>query len=598
MSKDTVFENRIEALNRSVVKIEAAEKPVSGWEAVTQRLLNQILELIRISPKKQCIIGLDGYSGIDWQTMLAQLKNSFQKGQFSISCINCESYYKSEKELEDQFRPYLGDDPVFGRLYKKSIRSLFKQDSLKALKKELQRRKTEQKANSPRLVIFYGAGTAISDLQSYFDILVYFDLTRQEVLRRNKVWTKLAGKTQSISPKKLYYIDFQIHDRHRSRMLNKIDFYVDGNREEKPVLISRQLLIKATTGVATSPFRLKPIYEPGPWGGQWLKKVRDLPDNWVNCAWSYEVIAQEQSLWIDVAGTILEIPWNTFFNLHYDRIMGSVPKKRFGGEFPIRYDYLDTMGGGDLSVQVHPTTAYIKSQFNEHYHQGEMYYIVAARSGSRVNLGLRAETRAADFFRAAKLADEKSIPFNYHDYVFSVPSKKHDLLQIPPGTVHGSGEGQVVLEISATTYRYTFKLYDHLRPDLNGVMRPVHLGHGFNVIKWFRKDSWVKKNLKQQPRLVREGNGWSEYLIGDRREFFHLVFRMEFVSQIEDDTAGKFHILTLVQGECAKVVAADDPSKRYEFRYSETIIIPACLGKYKILNMGTTRCKIAKARLR
>ena len=227
-----------------------------------------------------------------------------------------------------------------------------------------------------------------------------------------------------------------------------------------------------------------------------------------------------------------------------------------------------------------------------------MYYIVAARNGASVNLGLNEHTRKKDFYQAAELADEKGIKFNYHDYVNSVPSKLHDLLLIPPGTVHGSGEGQVVLEISATTYRYTFKIYDHLRPDLNGAMRPIHLRHAFNVIKWYRKGRWVDENLKQAPRLVRSGNGWAEILIGDRREFFHVVFRLDFDREIEDDTNGKFHIHTLVEGDSVMFRALQEPEKQFLLHYSETVIIPACMGRYRIINHGKGQCKTAKARLR
>jgi len=33
---------------------------------------------------------------------------------------------------------------------------------------------------------------------------------------------------------------------------------------------------------------------------------------------------------------------------------------RFGKDFPIRFDFLDTIGGGNLSLQVHPTTQFIR----------------------------------------------------------------------------------------------------------------------------------------------------------------------------------------------------------------------------------------------
>ena len=108
-------------------------------------------------------------------------------------------------------------------------------------------------------------------------------------------------------------------------------------------------------------------------------------------------------------GATLELPWTTFFRLEYDRVMGEVPRSRFGGEFPIRFDYLDTIEGGDLSIQVHPTTAYVRSQFGEPYHQGEMYYIMVGREGATVNLGVNEETDRNEFLRAAQLADQQGI---------------------------------------------------------------------------------------------------------------------------------------------------------------------------------------------
>ncbi len=592
------FENRIEALNQPIIQQDTNDILASGWNNITDYICKLVISSFQNKKKSSFFIAFDGYIGTDWITIIQELEKSFNQQNIKFRMFNVETCFKSEKETDQLLSPYLGNDPVFGRVYKKNLKSLFDLKKLNSIKTELQELKKFKNLENPQVVICYGIGAAINLLRFYYDFILYADLTRQEALKRHKNWSQLEGKTQSISPKKLYYVDFQVNDSHRDKLLNLIDIYIDGCRVKKPVMISGKLLHKTANSLASWPFRLKPMYEPGPWGGQWLKKIRNLPKEWVNCAWSFEIIAQEQSLLIAINQEIIDFPWTTFFSMQYDKIMGNVSKRRFGGEFPIRYDYLDTMDGGDLSIQVHPTTSYIKKHFNEPYHQGEMYYIVEAKDGVTVNLGLNKKTNPEEFQHAAQLADEKGIAFDYHDYVNNVPSKKHDLLLIPPGTVHGSGEGQVVLEISATTYRYTFKIYDHLRPDLNGIMRPIHIKHAFNVIKWFRRNKWVADHLKQEPKLIRSGDGWKEYLIADRREFFHIVCRTEFEREIEDDTKGKFHILTLVQGETVLLHSLENPERQYQFNYSETIVVPAYFGKYIVINKKENVCKIAKALLR
>lgn len=568
---------------------------ITGWDEIITFIKNKILS---IEVQRTNVLGVDGYIGTDWQSLIEQFKIQLGKDHFDLVFLNVEDCYLPKEKLDKLLEPYLGDDPIFGRVYRKDFISLFNKERLSVLKFKISKLKSENHQDFKRIIICYGSGALLSMLRPLYDMTIYCDLSREETLKRNEDWSRLSGKTQSIGPKKLYYVDMQVNDKHRNRLLKQIDYYIDGNDLLNPILLSAQTLQKITTELASRPFRLKYLYEPGPWGGQWLKDIRKLPRQWVNCAWSYEVIAAEMSLLVNFKGTTVDLPWTTFLYLQYKNILGQVSKRRFRGEFPVRMDYLDTMDGGDLSIQVHPGTKYIRKEFNETYHQGEMYYIVDAKEGSTVNLGLNEHIELEEFRRAAILADKQGIKFNYHDYVNSVPVKKHDLLMIPPGTVHGSGKDIVVLEVSAATYRYTFKIYDHLRPDLNGVMRPIHVEHAFNVIKPHRTKQWVTQNLIQEPVLIRSGKDWYEFLIGDRPEFFYAVYRLQFENLIEDDTSGSFNVLTLVEGKSATVQAVDDQNKRLDFYYSETIIIPASLGRYQIINRDKGQCMVVKARLK
>src|SRR5258708_1659840 len=172
-------------------------------------------------------------------------------------------------------------------------------------------------------------------------------------------------------------------------------------------------------------------------------------------------------------------------------LLGNAVQVRFGDEFAIRFDFLDTMGGGNLSLQVHPTTEYIRENFGMDYTQDESYYILDAEPEAFVYLGLKGEISPAAMVRELEEAQAGDKPFEAEKFVGKWPIKKHDHVLIPAGTVHCSGKNSMMLEISATPYIFTFKLWDWGRMGLDGRPRPINIGHGRKVIHWPLSPVWT-----------------------------------------------------------------------------------------------------------
>ena len=371
---------------------------------------------------------------------------------------------------------------------------------------------------------------------------------------------------------------------------------MDGSLGGRPKLIDRTTLDEMIAHLVERPFQLKAFHDEGVWGGQWLKKVRKLPKEMVNCAWAYELMAYQMSVKVPVGGTFVEMPFPIVLDKQIDKILGPPLTRRFRGVWPIRVNYDDCWKGQDMAIQIHPDAAYIRKTFRESLHQDESYYIMEAEPDAYVHLGIKEGIDIGEFQRAVERAEKQGIPFDHRKYVNVFPARQGDLFLIPAGTVHASGKGCVVLELSSTTDRYTFHFYDYLRPDLNGELREIHAGHAFRMLRKYpgRTTSWVKKHLIQKPRCIRRGRGWAEFLLGRLDELVFEVHRLEFATRVEDDTNGVPHVLSLADGEQVLIQSQAFPERNFRLDFSETAVVPACLGRYSIQNQGSRPCKVLK----
>lgn len=317
-----------------------------------------------------------------------------------------------------------------------------------------------------------------------------------------------------------------------------------------------------------------------------MKQVCDLDRATINYGWCFDCVPEENSLLLGFGKVRLELP---SIDVVFDQpraLLGEAVHARFGDEFPIRFDFLDTMDGGNLSFQVHPLTEYIQQQFGMHYTQDESYYVLDAGPDASVYLGLKDGIEPAAMAEDLLMAQSGRGAFAVGRYANRWPAKRHDHFLIPAGTPHCSGRNSMVLEISATPYLFTFKMWDWGRPGLDGKPRPIHLRHGLANIQWERTTQWTQRNLINAVRPVASGDGWREERTGLHEREFIETRRHWFTKAAPHDTRGGVNVLNLVEGREAIVESPDRAFEPFAVHYAETFIVPAAVGPYTIRPLG------------
>jgi hypothetical protein len=150
----------------------------------------------------------------------------------------------------------------------------------------------------------------------------------------------------------------------------------------------------------------------------------------------------------------------------------------------------------------------------------------------------------------------------------------------------------LVLEISATPYIFTFKLYDWLRLDLEGKPRPLNLERAFANLYFDHKGQRAREELVAQPYVLESGPGWRLLHLPTHPDHFYDVHRFEFSRAVEATTGGSPHIMSLVEGRSILLETAEF---RQRFNYAETFVVPAAAGYYRLINEGEEPVKVVKA---
>lgn len=560
---------------------------INGYDNDAYSGYAQIDKKIKESLGNKKTVVVDCYLGINDRELLNVLIKKLTPAHVILS----EDIFYDGKKLTEMMQVNLTEDRVRGVMYYGTIRDYVDEAKLAKIQKFVK--------NKEGIVLVYGFGAS---LITKGDLLIYADLTRWEIQLRYRAG--LPNFKQSnydedplIKNKRGYFIEWRIADKHKREIFEDIDLYLDTNCSNKPKMITGIAFRNALKSVCNQPFRLVPYFDPGVWGGQWMKEVCNLDKSKSNYAWSFDGVPEENSINLKFGDIVIATPALNVVMYQAIELLGAKNYARFGAEFPIRFDLLDTMGGGNLSLQVHPTTEYIKSHFGMPYTQDESYYILDCDGGG-VYLGLKENINSDEFINDLERANEGNQSFDADKYINFFPAKKHDHFLIPAGTIHCSSANCVVLEVSATPYIFTFKLWDWDRVGLDGKPRPIHVEDGKKVIDYQRTTTWVESNLVNNFTEIEKSDEYTEVKTGLHELEFIETRVITTKQKIYQQTNKSVVMMNLVAGESAVIKSPKNKFEPYTVHYAETFIVPAQVGEFTIEPFDKNEIKVLKAYVR
>lgn len=555
---------------------------IQGWES--------ILATLSDARKEKQTLCVDLYTGVYEEEVLTAFASLGK-------VINTRDLMKEESEVIRMTERCMTDDVLFGYLTNLRLRDYF--DELKVAEAQ----KTIKEAEEPIVVV--GIGASLVGPEN--SLLVYVDMARWEIqqrFRRHEVMgigVDNRADAVSIQYKRGLFIDWRVLDKYKDKLFNQVSWWIDTHVANHPKMIDQATFMKGIELTSKTPFRVVPFFDPAPWGGQWMKEVCDLDRSKQNFGWCFDCVPEENSLLFQVNGVDFELPSVDLVLLKTRALLGEPVEARFGKDFPIRFDFLDTIGGGNLSLQVHPTTQFIRENFGMYYTQDESYYLLDAGENAVVYLGLKEGIDKDAMIADLRKAQQGGFVFDVEKYVNKIPAKKHDHFLIPGGTVHCSGSESMVLEISSTPNIFTFKLWDWQRLGLDGKPRPINVERGKDVIDWGRDTQYVYEHLRNHVKVVGQGDGWMEESTGLHPNEFIETRRHTFTTPVLHNTNGGVNVFNLLEGEEAVIESPTQAFEPFVVHYAETFIIPACVGEYTIRPYGKSegqQCVTIKAYVR
>lgn len=603
---------------KPVNRPELSEKTISsitdgGTPTVAKKFAAPVIEKARTENQ---IIAFDGYATSDWTVFINLLARECAAAGIEFESIDANAEcFKSGKEIDAMIDPLLiwdkKIDPtlLYGKIYKGGYEGLLDEQKTQAFEEKV----STLKNGAGKVIAVYGYGTLIPRFRPLYDTKCFFDLTpKTSILRiRRGEYVNIGKKRPDIINRvirRCYYCDFEMAVCSRRELLqnNVPDFWFLSDDPQNIQMLTYEAFADICAQLVKYPFRAKPCYIEGVWGGSYMKKHRNLPEQMRNAAWVFDFIPMEVSVVVEAGSKKLDINFCSFVCREGESLMSKNAVEKFHGYFPIRFNYDDSYHStGNMSIQCHSGSAYNREHYGEFGRQDESYYVCVTGHDAKTFIGFRDDADIPQFFREIEAADTKHTPCDYMKYVSYEESKPGLQVMLPAGTIHSSGRNQVILEIGSLTIgSYTYKMYDYLRLDFDGKQRPIHTRLGEENVAQNRRTSVIHDPnspdyIVQQPRVAESGDGWKELILGENQQLYFSLRRLDFEKECPQDTKGeRFHVLALVDGDHIRVRSKAHPERFYDMDYLDIVCVPADMGEYVIENLGKEPVMVHKTMLR
>lgn len=600
-------------VNRPELSKKTVDSIVAGG---TPNVAKKFVTTIADKAKKEgVVVAFDGYTTADWKQMIGLISRECDLLGLQFEDMDCNAAtLKSGKEIDAMIDPLLiwdtKIDPtlLYGKVYHGGYIGLIDPVKAEAFKTAVSAAKAPGK-----IVAVYGYGSLIPEFRDLYDVKCFFDLTPMNSMLRIRAgkYANLGKKHTGIinrTIRRCYYCDFENAVQLRKELFacGAIDWYFLDNDADKLQMMPFASFADICAQLVKYPFRAKPCYLEGVWGGSYMKERRNLPKEMRNAAWVFDFIPMEVSVLVEAGAEKLDINYCSFVHKEGVNLMGETCVKKYKGYFPIRFNWDDSYHStGNMSIQCHSGGKFNVENYNEFGRQDESYYVVITGHEAKTFIGFRDDADIPAFFKEIEAADTDHQPCDYMKYVSYEKSVPGLQVMLPAGTIHSSGRNQVILEIGSLTIgSYTYKMYDYLRLDFDGKQRPIHTHLGELNVRQDRRHSVIHdpespEYIVQEPRLDCEGEGWKEYILGENPQMYISLRRLEFDEKCEQDTKGeKFHVLTLVDGDHIRIRSVEHPERFFDLDFMEIACVPASMGKYVIENLGKEPIRVHKTCLR